>query len=110
MNADLKIKRGDTLELSVLLKDDESNPIDLDIANITCQMRDKNKVVIDDFSISQTNEVGKYLFKANGDEKEYPLGILYIDIEFNINEKIISSETFTIEIVEDITREEETEV
>lgn len=96
-------KRGDTLTFIVKLVDEENEALVIPTTSMRSEMRDISNKKIDDFTIETTAVDGEYLFTANGDTNKYPLETLYIDIEFDEDGNIKSSETFTINIVKDIT-------
>ena len=95
----MEIKRGDTFAFYANFKDLEGDPIAYD--NIACQIRKPNGVLIDELTIAPTATVGRYLFTA-GVTDEWPITTPESDIHVIVNGVVISSETFTIEVIKDV--------
>lgn len=99
----MKIKRGDTLAFYVNFKDADGAPIAY--SNIKCQIRRRDGTLLSELTITPTATTGRYLFSA-GATDDFGLGSHECDIQVTVDEKVVSSETFKIEIVKDITRVE----
>jgi hypothetical protein len=100
----IELKRGDTFSFFVTLTDEDDNPIILDVNDMLCQIRQfPRRELIDTFTITTTDISGQYRFSVN-DTTTYPIDVLYADIEFTIDNEIKSSDTFKINVVEDVSR------
>ena len=100
------IKRGDTLKLLIKRVDEEGDPLTGQAEKMKSQLRTKAKGLITSFEITETEELGTYLFKVSEEiTKTFPLGSVLFDIEMQIGSDIVSTETVTIEVVDDITRD-----
>lgn len=99
----MKLKRGDTLAFYANFKDAEGKAVAYD--NIHSQIRRTNGLLLANLTITPTETVGRYLFNA-GATDTFPLGVHECDIQVKVNEKIVSTDTFNIEIIRDITKEE----
>jgi len=97
------IKRGDTLAFYIFFKDELGAGVVRD--NVFCQLRTRSDALIKELVITPTATVGKYLATA-GDTTDFPLGALFSDIEVREGDIVVSSNTFNISIVKDVTREE----
>ena len=97
-------KRGDTLSFYAAITDVETGkPVVTDISNIKSQIRTRMGKLIDSFIISSTDTEGKYFLRSE-DTSKYPIGTHEIDIQITDNDVTISTETFTITIVQDVTQ------
>lgn len=97
-------KRGDTIGFIVPLTDEEDGSVlILEPSAMRAQIRN-GKELIDEFMITATDTPGDYLFRAQGDSTKYPTGTFEMDIEFNIDGWIKSSDTFSIVIKPDVTQ------
>lgn len=124
--ANLDHKRGDTFQLDFTLED---NDVAVDITNfdIRAQARDATGTLIVEWNENQSPPGVNITSAANGQfnlksEAAYtttptgqlatvswPLGVLNVDVEFKDTSaspnSVSSSETFTITVIEDITRD-----
>jgi len=122
--ANLDHKRGDTFQLDFTL---ENNDVAVDITNfdIRAQARDATGTLKVEWN--ETNSGVNITSAANGQfnlkseatytstptgqlaTESWPLGVLNIDVEFTDTsatpDSVSSSETFTITVIEDITRD-----
>jgi hypothetical protein len=99
----IRIKRGDTFSFNFELKDDDGEPLDLEVSDIKCQMKTRTgRALIEEFIITKTDTLGLYNFEG-GDTSVYPLGIHDADIKFIVDGITTSTATFNIEVVEEIT-------
>jgi len=107
--ADITLKRGDSINWNCSLIDDQSNPIDITNYTIRTQGKDSERTVTL-FSLTNGNGV-TITSGANGayqiqllDTSSFGLGNFDVDIEFTDSNGIVNStQTFTLEIVEDVT-------
>ena len=122
--ANINHKRGDTFQLDLTL---EANDVAVDITNydIRAQARDAAGTLILEWNetnsgVNVTNAAGglfnlkseaTYTSTPTGqlDTESWPLGVMNVDIEFTDTsatpDSVSSSDTFTITVVEDITRD-----
>ena len=122
--ANINHKRGDTFQLDLTL---EANDVAVDITNydIRAQARDSAGILILEWNetnsgVNVTNAAGglfnlkseaTYTSTPTGqlDTESWPLGVMNVDIEFTDTsatpDSVSSSDTFTITVVEDITRD-----
>jgi len=122
--ANLDHKRGDTFQLDFTL---ENNDVAVDITNfdIRAQARDATGTLKVEWN--ETNSGVNITSAANGQfnlkseatytstptgqlaTESWPLGVLNVDVEFTDTsatpDSVSSSETFTITVIEDITRD-----
>jgi len=96
-------KRGDYFAFYADLTDASLAPIVLSADLISSQIRDRVGTLIDDLEISTDSVPGRYLIEK-GDTKSWPIGDLEIDIEMLIDGKPLSTPTFTVKIVRDVTQ------
>ena len=126
--ANINHKRGDTFQLDFTL---EANDVAVDITNfdIRAQARDAAGTLILEWNENQspagvniTNAAGG-LFNLKSEAtytstptgqlatESWPLGVMNVDVEFTDTsatpDSVSSSETFTITVIEDVTRDEE---
>ena len=98
-------KRGDTLEWVVTLTDD-SVAVDITDWTIKSQIRDGSYALIYEFLVTKTDASnGVFSLSATAAQTAtWPLGSALVDIEFTDNTNyVISSQTFTMQLVRDIT-------
>lgn len=99
-NQKIPFKRGDTFSL-------EATAIGEDITTwtIQSQIRDNSGTLISELDITKTDAAnGKYTLTHDGSTSSWPLKMLYCDIQYTVGGVISSTETFRIEMIEDITR------
>jgi hypothetical protein len=104
--ADLRTKRGDTFSLSGTRTTDTGNPVDLSNYQIRAQMR-AGDALITSFSVTITNAAaGEFVLSAPASTTEtWQVTRYSCDIEFTSPGGIVdSSDTFTIQVVPDVTR------
>ena len=122
--ANINHKRGDTFQLDFTL---EANDVAVDITNfdIRAQARSADGTLILEWNetnsgVNVTNAAGG-LFNLKSEAaytstptgqlatESWPLGVLNVDVEFTDTsatpDSVSSSETFTITVIEDITRD-----
>lgn len=102
----IPMKRGDTFALNADITDANEQPVDYIASQVRSQVRAKNDELITTLSVQKVDEIpGRYVLMA-GDTSNWPIGTLYMDIEINNGEAIMSSSTIEIPVVRDITRNE----
>jgi hypothetical protein len=101
-------KPGDTFGFCAIVTDESGEPVTLDAENIKSQVRDyKDNLKAELVVVKHPEDVGSYLFSAPPEVTElWPLGPLFIDIETNSSGIISSSETFKVNIVRQVTKDE----
>ena len=124
--ANINHKRGDTFQLDFTL---EANDVAVDITNfdIRAQARNAAGTLLLEWNetnsgVNVTNATGGlFNFKSEATytstptgqlaTESWPLGVMNVDVEFTDTsaspESVSSSDTFTITVIEDITRDEE---
>lgn len=102
-------KRGDTLSLNVTWLDSNNDPVSLTGYTIESQVRAVG--FVDDLTVTVTDAVaGEFVISATAiDTTLWPItssqaSRTFCDIQFTIGGIVVSSETFQIVIVEDITQ------
>jgi len=125
--ANVSHKRGDTFEMSFSLTDANDVATDLTNYTIRAQARDSAGVLQFEFNETQSPAGVTYSNKAGGlfelkaensyvslptgmvATPDWPVGVLNVDVEFTDTsttpDTVVSSDTFTITVVEDITRD-----
>jgi hypothetical protein len=101
-------KRGDTLSLSCEWKDDEGDPID--ITSITIASKVRSGTFSDDLVVTKTNSVlGQFTVTLPAaDTALWPVtkaafNRMFCDIQTTTGSTVLSTDTFEIVVVEDIT-------
>lgn len=100
-------KRGDTFELSCTL---ENEGVAVDITNftITSQVRGSDDVLLQALTVTKTSATdGEFTLTATSTQTEsWGVQKYLADIEFiEANGEVNSSQTFTIDVLKDITRD-----
>lgn len=98
----ITLKRGDTFSFSTNLTDNIGNILTGITSNLKCQIRDSMDRLVSEMTIEETDTPGEYIFKVD-DTINFPIQILYFDIEYIDQDITVSSETFEIEVVKDVT-------
>jgi hypothetical protein len=99
----ITIKRGDTFEAvcTVPLAFGQT------ISSTACQCR-KNGALVQDFTVTiGTPTATDYVYTISASATQtapWSLGDMRADIQYTIGQKVASTETFTITVLEDITR------
>lgn len=99
-------KRGDTFELTCSLENG-GNDVDITGWTVAAQLRKTDDTLVQAMTITVTNaSAGEFtITAANTETDDWPLGNLDIDVEFTeASGAVSSSETFTINVIKDITR------
>ena len=122
--ANLDHKRGDTFQLDFTL---ENNDVAVDITNLDIRAQARDATGTLKVEWNETNSGVNITSAANGQfnlkseatytstptgqlaTESWPLGVLNVDVQFKDTsaspESVSSSETFTITVIEDITRD-----
>lgn len=101
-------KRGDTLSLLCIWKDASGNPVDLTGYTIASQVRATN--FVDSLTVTITDAVnGKFsVTRTATGTSSWPISNsvsrVYCDIQFTTGTTVISSQTFEVVVLEDITQ------
>lgn len=96
-------KRGDTFALYVEMSDVNGDPLVYTANKLKSQVRTRNNKLITELLISTTETPGTYLMQA-ADTSEWIIGDLFMDIEIDDGGIITSTETITIPVVRDVTK------
>ena len=102
-------KRGDTLSLSAVWLDSNNDPVDLTGYTVESQVRAVG--FVDDLTVTITDATaGEFVLSATAtDTSMWPVtssqsSRSFCDIQFTIAGIVVSSETFQVVVVEDITQ------
>lgn len=122
--ASIDHKRGDTFEISFTLTDNSGSAVDLTNYTVRAMARDSSGTEQVEWTEAQTTN-GVYITNAAAGQFKlvrsassppagqlattaWPLGRLEVDVEFSDNSSppvVVSSDTFFINVLEDITRD-----
>ena len=100
-------KRGDTFEVSgTLTNADTGTPISLATCAVTSMVRGMTGGLVEILAVTITDAAaGEFTATANAAAvQDWPVGTLYCDIQFAFPDSTVSSETFEVRCLEDITR------
>ena len=103
-------KRGDTISWECSYTDDLGGVVDITGYTIKCQARSKADESVLLFTVSTTdNTIDKFApatgnFRIVIDTETFPIGRYLVDIEYRVGTLIKSSDTFELNIYEDITK------
>jgi len=101
----LQFKRGDTYHLSVTLTDDEGQAIDITDYDISSQVRTPTGELISTLTTTLTDPTNGVFTLEDTDTEDWPVGCQFQDIEYTgTGGTITSTETFKVDVKEDITR------
>jgi len=122
--ASIDHKRGDTFEISFTLTDNSGSAVDLTNYTVRAMARDSSGTEQVEWTEAQTTNGVNITNAAAGQFKlvrsassppagqlattAWPLGRLEVDVEFSDNSSppvVVSSDTFFINVLEDITRD-----
>lgn len=99
-----EFKRGDTFSFYANIKDLDGKPITGASEKLKCQVRDSLDNLKSELLITEElDTLGKYLFRAT-DTSNWPITTLNMDIQFNDEGIISSSETISVTVIKDVTR------
>jgi len=100
----IRAKRGDTFSLTGTRTDSAGNPVSLGGVSIAAQLR-RDGVAIDlTTSVVDAGQGTFRLTAPSADTETWTLGIYECDVEFTAGAVVESTETFAVQIVEDVTR------
>ena len=101
--ADLRIKRGDTLALSILAKDDAGAVYDLTGCTVTCQVRDAGNALVEDLAVTNGGATGLLTIEEPA-TSGWPTGILTTDLRIAFpGGKVAHTETMTLTVSREVT-------
>ena len=104
----VQFKRGDTFILYCQLTEDDGTPISLQNWDVKSKIRKVNKDLIatlDYVTIDIPN--GRFKLRTTSDTSKWPIGQHFCDIEYTTDtDRVMSTQTFIIDVVEDITYED----
>ena len=105
-------KRGDSFAFYANLTDKATgDPIDIDANLIMCQVRNSTGKLYATLDVSKHAEIaGRYLFQTTRTvTSTWPASqmgvLLYVDIQFTLNDVTSSTETFSVNVMQDVTKE-----
>ena len=106
--AQIRIKRGDTLQRTLTLTSGGAPYIPVG-ATIACQVKSAatrgEAPFIDSLSVASTATPGQFLLTATAAQTAlWPLGVLVSDVQFTIGATVKSTETFTVSVEQDVTQ------
>ena len=101
-------KKGDSFGFYAKMTDTDGSPLMLDVSKLQSQVRSSRNELYAELTITKhPTEVGTYLFEAQSVvTKLFPITKLYLDIQTDTLGIISSTETFVINIIKDVTRNE----
>ena len=105
----LRHKRGDTFVRAVTVYSGVA-PYDLGAATVRCQIRrgrgQSGVELVQELTVVESLvDVGKFTISATATETAlWPTGMHLADIQITIGAGVLSTKTFTVDVVEDITR------
>ena len=97
------LKKGDTFAFTAAFEEN-SEPVTGIAAKLKAQVRDPYDKLITEIAIAETETLGTYLFTTEDTTEDWPVGQIYCDIQLTDGEIVTSSETFSINLVKDVTR------
>jgi hypothetical protein len=100
----LYFKRGNKFQLTVNLSDSSDVPIDVDVADMSSQIRDNADNLISELSIVDGSVVGEYILSTDDDTNDWPIQLLRCDIRMILNSNPFITDTFYIQTVKQETR------
>lgn len=106
MNTLSNFKRGDTLSLVCVYKS-EGEPSSVEGMEIKSQIRKSDRTLVCNLDATITDQEenpGQFILTPDVDTKDFPIALLYCDIEITEGGAKRSSDTFQISVVEDITK------
>lgn len=100
-------KRGDTWSLDCTYKR-AGTPTSIETISIRSQIRKSDYTMVTELNVAKADQAatpGKFTLTPKvADTKTWPLGSLICDIEFTMNGVVLSTETFSIPVVEEVTQ------
>lgn len=99
------IKRGDTFSIGCKFRNSDNNLQDLTDFTIRSQVRTKvNRDLVSELPVvvsNQTTNPGEFAIITS--TSDWPVGLMLLDIEFITGNVKVSSETVSLQVVQDIT-------
>jgi hypothetical protein len=104
MATSISVKRGDTFTLDfALTESDGTTPLDMTGWTVRSQVR-RRKTLVADLVFTAIDAAAGTFRLACADTTDWPRGELQSDIEYtDLSGRVISTETYTIEVLEDVT-------
>ena len=103
-------KQGDTIVWDCHYTDDIGGTVDITTYDLKCQARLKNNMSTILFTVSSLdNTIDKYAptngnFKITQSTTDFPIGVYQVDIQYTFSGIVKSTETFELNIYEDVTQ------
>ena len=101
------VKIGDSFTMACVYKQNDT-PVNVSDFIIRSQIRDSLTVLVVELTVTKANQItnpGVFILSIAG-VIDWPIDILFCDIQFSDSENIIrSTQTFLIPVVEDITHD-----
>ena len=97
------IKAGDTFGLLATINNEENNLVIGESANLKSQVRTSDDELIAELTVRETDD-GTYLFEFE-DTSLWPITILYLDIQYSKDGVVTSSNTLSVKVLKDVTKE-----
>lgn len=103
----ISVKRGDTLAFIARRKNADGTPRTGEAAKLRSQVRTPKGLLLAELVVTEVDPPGDYLFQVGAlITKDWPVGTHDCDIQFKDGDTVISSTTFNIVVVKDVTRDE----
>ena len=106
---ELSTKRGDTLQLGCTYKGRDGVAQSLAGHDVRCQIRDASSTLLATLTVNladQTVNPGEFaLFASASDTALWPVGRYVMDIQIANGAVVISTETVTLKVLQDITHD-----
>lgn len=100
-------KRGDTWSLTSTLARNKS-PVDITGYGIISQIRKSDRTLVADLEAlvpDQTKHPGVFILRpVDPDTNGWPIAALICDIVFKIGDKVVTTETFSLPVIEEVTK------
>lgn len=104
--ADFVVKRGTTFLVTLISRDAQGVPVDLDGAVVAAELRDtQNALIAPLVPEAVADQPGTYTLSYPGDTSVWPLGLLRTDVRISaLDGTIRQTGTVTIAIVDRVTQ------
>ena len=103
-NVEISHKRGDTWHKQCTFLDDDNQPQSLVGFSIRSEVRTLNNKLIDTLVINITDAANGEFELGPQSTSDWPVNTLQCDIEYTLAGKIFSTETFFINVKQDVTQ------
>jgi hypothetical protein len=104
MSIIIQHKRGDSFKVSGVYENDAGAASPLTGTTITSQIRNRNNALVSELAVI-VDDIPNGLYHLDaGDTSNWPIDLLWWDIQFTSSAGVGSSETVTIDVVKDVTR------